>query len=347
MYQKRKQKWRNKKNFKLKQTKKYARSVIEILINIRLYVLFLLFYLYFHLKIKKNVLKIPFSQESPGKNDTKICICTLGKEENLYVREYLEHYFNLGINKVYISDNNDINGEKFEDVISDYIEKGLVEIYNWRGKYDCQFNIMNECYKKHKNEYDWIMFSEFDEFIHLYNNYTKVSTFLDEPKFNNCEIVYLNLACHTDDGQTHYVNKPLKERFPHLVTNTMIGGQRLEIKFILRGNLKNAPIYCVHRGNMGLKNCNGFGHVNKYKSIFTTEPDTTYYYYDHYYGKSTEEFIKKIKRGVMTWKEDRHKFGRIKKYFEENELTMEKILMIENGTGFDLSSYKRELEKKK
>ena len=90
-----------------------------------------------------------------------------------------------------------------------------------------------------------------------------------------------------------------------------------------------------------------FGHVNKYKSIFTTEPDTTYYYYDHYYGKSTEEFIKKIKRGVMTWKEDRHKFGRIKKYFEENELTMEKILMIENGTGFDLSSYKRELEKKK
>ena len=113
MYQKRKQKWRNKKNFKLKQTKKYERSVIEILINIRLYFLFLLFYLYFHLKIKKNVLKIPFSQESPGKNDTKICICTLGKEENLYVREYLEHYFNLGINKVYISDNNDINGEKF------------------------------------------------------------------------------------------------------------------------------------------------------------------------------------------------------------------------------------------
>ena len=243
MYLKRKKKRSHKKSSKSKNIKIYARSVIEILINIKLYAFFLLFYLYFHLKIKKNVLKIPFSQESPGKNETKICICTLGKEENLYVREYLEHYFNLGINKVYISDNNDINGEKFEDVISDYIEKGLVEIYNWRGKYDCQFNIMNECYKK---------------FIHLYNNYTKVSTFLDEPKFNNCEIVYLNLVCHTDGGQTHYANKPIKERFPHLVPNTMIGGQRLEIKFILRGNLKNAPIYCVHRGNMGLKNCNGF-----------------------------------------------------------------------------------------
>jgi hypothetical protein len=35
--------------------------------------------------------------------------------------------------------------------------------------------------------------------------------------------------------------------------------------------------------------------------------------------------------------------GRIQKYFEENKLTMEKILMIENRTGFDLSKYKRRI----
>ena len=37
------------------------------------------------------------------------------------------------------------------------------------------------------------------------------------------------------------------------------------------------------------------------------------------------------------------KLGRIQKYFEENKLTMEKILLIENRTGFDLSSYKSQL----
>ena len=31
-------------------------------------------------------------------------------------------------------DNNLEKGEKFEDVMNDYIQKGFVEILNWRGK---------------------------------------------------------------------------------------------------------------------------------------------------------------------------------------------------------------------
>ena len=64
------------------------------------------------------------------------------------------------------------------------------------------------------------MLSEIDEFIHLYN-YTKVSTFLNEPKFKNCEVVHLNLVCHTDNEQLHYENKSIKERFPKIVPSSM------------------------------------------------------------------------------------------------------------------------------
>ena len=230
------------------------------------------------------------------KKETKICICTIAKQENLYIREYLEHYKKYGVNKIYLYDNNDIDGEKFEDVIQDYINSGFVEIPNWRGRKRIQFQIVNECYQKHKDEYDWVMFSEIDEFIHLYNNYSTISTFLNEPKFNKCEVIHLNLVCHSDNEQIHYENKPLKERFPKIVPTSMKGGRHLEIKFILRGHLNNTSIYCLHRGNMGLKDCDGFGQPNKYESIYTKEPDYTYYY-DHYYGKSTEEFAKKIKRG--------------------------------------------------
>ena len=190
----------------------------------------------------------------------------------------------------------------------------------------------------------YIISNYIDEFIHLYNNYSTVQSFFDEPKFNNCSIVYLNLVCHTDNEQLHYENKPVKERFPNTVPTSMLGGRRLEIKFILRGHLNNIVINCPHRGMIGIKNnCNGFGHFNKYKSIFTTEPDTTYYYYDHYYGKSTEEFIKKVKRGDGTYTSVGFKMGRIEKYFRENKLTMEKILLIEKETGFDLSSYKSQI----
>ena len=191
------------------------------------------------------------------------------------------------------------------------------------------------------------MFSEIDEFIHLYNHST-VQSFFDEPRFKKCKIVYLNLVCHTDNEQLYYENKPLKERFPNTVPSSKLGGRRLEIKFILRGHLKKIFINCPHRAKIGMrKNCNGFGHFNKYKSIYSTEPDTKYYYYDHYYSKSTEEFIKKLKRGDGQANSKKFQMGRIKKYFQENKLTMEKILLIENRTGYDLSSYKRKINASK
>ena len=308
----------------------------------KIYILFLLFFLYFLTTIKKQKKIITNFIEIKPKSNTKICICTLGKQENLYIREYLNHYKNYGVNKVYLYDNNDINGEKFEDAIDDFIKSGFVELNNWRGKLLAQFTILNDCYKKNKDNYDWVMFSELDEFIHLYNNYSTVQSFLDEPKFNNCSVVYLNLVCHTDNEQLHYENKSLKERFPNIVPTSMIGGRRLEHKFILRGHLNNIGINCVHRGMIGLKNCNGFGHFNKYNSIYSTEPDTMYYY-DHYYSKSTEEFIRKVKRGDGVNIKKSFKLERIQKYFDENKLTMEKILLMENQTGFDLSSYKAKL----
>ena len=56
----------------------------------------------------------------------KVGLCTIGKEENLYVREYVSHYKNYNIDKIIIYDNNEENGEKFEEVISDYISNGFV-----------------------------------------------------------------------------------------------------------------------------------------------------------------------------------------------------------------------------
>lgn len=348
---KRKQRWRHKRSSKSKTYKTY-KSLKKINPK-KLFLFIFLIFVYFSL-FKKS--KFPFikliSKEKHNQNqnqnikEAKVGMCSLGKQENLYVREFVEHYKNYGVKKIYLYDTNDINGERFEEVIDDYIKSGFVEVNDWRGKFKVQFKILNVCYKAHKDEYDWIMFTDLDEYIHLYNNYTKVGEFLAEPKFNQCEIVYLNLICHSDNEHLYYENKPLKERFPNVVPSDMFGGKNLEIKFILKGHMENVSIYCLHRGNMGIKNnCNGFGHKDKYKSIYTTEPDTMYYYYDHYYSKSTEEFVKKIVRGDNENYHNQFRMGRIKKYFQENTLTLEKVLMIENGTKLDLSSYKNQIKK--
>ena len=103
------------------------------------------------------------------KSKIKVCICTYGKNENRYIREFIQHYEKYDVDKIYLYDNNDIKGEKFEDVIQDYIDKGFVEIFNWRGKTRGIYKIMNLCYQRTYKKYDWLIFYELDEFIYLHN----------------------------------------------------------------------------------------------------------------------------------------------------------------------------------
>ena len=117
----------------------------------------------------------------------KVCICTFGKEENRYIREFISHYEKYGVDNIFLYDNNDIKGERFEDVINDYIEKGFVKIFNFRGQKNCRYRMMNDCYKLNYNRYSWLIFYELDEFIHL-SNYTNIKNFLNEPKFKNCDL---------------------------------------------------------------------------------------------------------------------------------------------------------------
>ena len=270
------------------------------------------------------------------KNDIKVCICTLGKNENRYINEWVEHYEKYGVDKIYLYDNNDIEGERFEDKIKDYIDKGYVEVLNWRGKLKAIIQIMNNCYQNNYDKYDWIIFFEIEEFINLHN-YTNIKQFLYEEKFNNCQIINLNLVLHTDNNQLHYENKPLSERFPEIVN---VSKAYFEVKSILRGHIPNIRIECIHEINKHYKNCDGYGNPSKLDGAFAVEPDYTNYYIDHYYSKSTEEFIDKINRGDPFFNTENYKMERIEKLSKQIILTKEKIEMIENGTGLSLSKYK-------
>ena len=102
-----------------------------------------------------------------------------------------------------------------------------------------------------------------------------------------------------------------------------------------------------HKGqlkNRHIINCNGYGHHNKISNgIYSTEPDTTNYYIDHFYCKSMEEFIRKINRGDPLFNTDKYKMIRIEKFFKQSILTKEKIEMLEKGTRLNLGKYKAKL----
>ena len=58
----------------------------------------------------------------------KVCLCTIGKKENLYASEFVDHYKKIGYDKIFIYDNNDIEDERFENVLYRQISTKLIII---------------------------------------------------------------------------------------------------------------------------------------------------------------------------------------------------------------------------
>ena len=81
-----------------------------------------------------------------------------------------------------------------------------------------------------------------------------------------------------------------------------------------------------------------FSKKNTIRYIHTLYPDYKYYYIDHFFSKSTEEFIDKIKKGDCRYirSQRKKKFGR---YFNQSDITKDKIDLIENRLKINISKY--------
>ena len=118
----------------------------------------------------------------PTNSNTTILIVAIVKFENNYIREWVEHYKSININKIVICDNNFIGGEKIEEPIQDYINSGFVLIdKSVYGKDRLQVSCYQNNYEKYSNEYNWLTFIDIDEFIFLEkgSGYTTIQQFLD------------------------------------------------------------------------------------------------------------------------------------------------------------------------
>ena len=313
-------------------------------INVSFKFLIFVLYLYFFNIENKNELYRDYKL-----SNLKVCICTLGKNENRYITDFVEHYKNYGVDKIYLYDNNDLDGERFENVIGKYINDSFVVLINWRGVKGTStyYGIMDSCYQTYHDQYDWLIFYELDEFLYL-KNYQNIKEYLLNKIFEKCESIQLNWVHMSDNNQIFYENKPLHERFPEKGKNVVKNkyNKICFIKTIIRGHLKNISITHNHILNEKLLACNGFGEKSKIKKIESLSPDYEYFYIKHYYSKSVQEFIDKINRGdllrgnaknIIEWA--------IEKFFYINKITSEKIKYIQDhlGNKYNLTKYINEL----
>ena len=122
------------------------------------------------------------------KKKIKVCVCSCGKNENAYAKEFVQHYAKFGVDIIYIYDNNDINDERFDDVLEEYVSQGFVKILDYRGKSKIQMMAFNHCYQKNKHKYDYFIYFDMDEFIYL-KNYNNIKEYLSQNHFEKCNVI--------------------------------------------------------------------------------------------------------------------------------------------------------------
>ena len=227
-------------------------------------------------------------------SSTKVGLCIICKEENLYIKEFIEHYKNLGYNHIFIYDNNDIDGEKLEDIIQKEIDEGFISIINYRGgKRDSQIKAYIDCYRKNNKNYGWLSFFDVDEFLEIKPKGIKIQEFLDNKRYINCENIKINWLSYSDDDKLYYENKPVQERFKTALYNNTFNKH---IKSTIRGNLSTnywKGAFNPHTGANNYNCCSSSGKQISKGSPYNIPYDFKYGYLKHYRTKSIEEYIKK------------------------------------------------------
>lgn len=243
---------------------------------------------YLSIKKKNDINK---ENEKNG-NKLKICLCSIAKNENLYIKEFIEHYKELGYTNIFLYDNNEINGERFEDVIKNEIDKKFVYILNFRGMRS-QLTAYTKCYDQYKNKCDWISFFDVDEFLELKPSNLKVQDFFGNKRFDKCDNIKINWVYY-DHNAYYYENITLFKRTNYTIRNNII------IKSTIRGKYKtnywrNAGN--PHSSNKRFRACTSSGKKTSYKDFYVNPPDIEYAILRHYKYKSFEEACIKLKRG--------------------------------------------------
>jgi hypothetical protein len=271
-----------------------------------------------------------------GRKNDKIALCCIAKCENDYIEEFVNYYLKIGVDKVFVYDNNDVVGESIEDVLFKSIGEGHCSVVNYRGRKVCQLKAYQDCYDNHNKEYDWIIFCDVDEFLFLTESMS-IKEFLGQKKFRGCHIVHINWKIYGDNDLLFYDNRNVTERFvnpicPNDFKQQFDVPENNHIKSIVRGGLADiswsitphTPISKFYRC------CNASGKKCDPNSPFAPF-DFTFAYFRHYMTKTIDEWIRiKQKRGYpdQTNEDAERKLG-IDVFFRINKWTKEKQEVVD------------------
>ena len=219
----------------------------------------------------------------------KVLLCAIAKQENLYIKEWVDYHLNLGFDHITIYDNNDTNGERISDVVSGDMR---VDVVDFRGKTqkscETQVEAYNHCYRNAKN-YTWVLFIDIDEFL-WFKDYANVKTFLSQNWVRRANVIRFHWKCYSDGEQLRYEDRPVMERFTQPCENAEVN---FHTKQMYRTDLGSLRIVNVHYST----NVSYIFYPDGRPAPYTTSTkDSSIHdevaHIKHYVTKSLEEYVR-------------------------------------------------------
>lgn len=257
-----------------------------------------------------------------------VYLCGIGRMENHYIREWVEHYKSIGFDKIILYDNNYDGEDSFEDVIQDYINYGFVDIINYRNRVACQYDAYDNCYKTYSSECDWIAFFDVDEFLIL-EQYSNIHDFVSQAVFYDCDGIRFCWKNYNDsDLVTTNGCYSCKDRFTQYSWSTHCKSMfKTNVEYVDFHNKYISDAHGCYDKHILMKNAIGCVCNNTNNDIGDI-PIKQGAWLNHYRYKTLEEFVMfKLKRCYP----DRPKEYTIKKgfgigtFFGLNRKTKEKL----------------------
>ena len=231
----------------------------------------------------------------------KVVVCALAKNEHKYINEWVKHYVDLGVDKIYLYDNDNIDSPNIKDFI-DYKYLDKVCIKNIRGvhKDKLQHDIYTDFYKNHRYTFDWCLFVDIDEFL---MGITNLPSWLSLPQFKYAKQIRVKWRLFGDDELIERdMSKGVKETFVKPVMSSLNrnlidkGNLEHQGKMLVRGGLDNVVIRSPHfasfrtRDNV-IPSVLPSGKPCFSKVVIKEKYVKEFVYINHYMTKSLKEFI--------------------------------------------------------
>lgn len=207
-------------------------------------------------------------------------VILLIKDENRYLKEWLDWHLELGFEHVYIYDNGE--NDHVQDIVDTYASETQqkITVVDWTGHHEhIQQDAYNHFMDNYKSDVRWGLLIDSDEFLRFTDEETtNVNSFLKA--YEDYTEVWGYEVEYDANGQEKYEDKPVRERF----TRQTDVREGFYFKNFIQPNRIDS--FKMHYA---------FYDESKHLLFRNEENNKDLFVIDHYYTKSWEEWQRKIK----------------------------------------------------